>query len=65
MVWWAFVGLFLPTLTVGVAQKNVYGEALALCSTDPVTGWYRDGYCNTDSRDGGAHVVCAGTLAYV
>jgi len=40
-------------------QKNVRGDTLALCSTDPLTGWYRDGYCNTDARDGGAHVVCA------
>merc|ERR1712136_254263 len=39
-------------------QRNVHGDPLALCSSDPMTGWYRDGYCNTDFRDGGAHVVC-------
>ena len=50
----------LPSLIMGAPQKNVYNDALALCSTDPLTGWYRDGYCNTDNRDGGAHVVCAG-----
>lgn len=50
---------FLPSLTVGAPQKNVHGDSLALCSTDPITGWHRDGYCNTDNRDRGAHVVCA------
>ena len=47
-------------LTDGAQQQNVYGNALELCSNDPLTGWYRDGYCNTDNRDGGSHVVCAG-----
>jgi uncharacterized protein (DUF2237 family) len=39
--------------------KNVLGGQLALCSTDPLTGWHRDGCCNTDSRDQGVHTVCA------
>ncbi len=38
---------------------NVLGEPLAACCTDPVTGFYRDGYCNTGGGDFGAHVVCA------
>jgi len=46
-------------LADGAQQQNVYGNALELCSNDPLTGWYRDGYCNTDNRDGGSHVVCA------
>ena len=29
------------------------------CSHDPVTGWYRDGCCNTDANDHGSHTVCA------
>ena len=29
-------------------QKNVFGEPLELCSKEPLTGWYRDGCCNTD-----------------
>ena len=29
-------------------QKNVLDEDLELCSNDPLTGWYRDGCCNTD-----------------
>jgi hypothetical protein len=32
---------------------------LALCSTDPLTGWQRDGCCNTDDNDQGLHTVCA------
>ena len=38
---------------------NVLGEALAPCGLDPVTGFYRDGCCNTDYEDVGIHVVCA------
>ena len=40
-------------------QKNVLGEKLESCSTDPLTGWYRDGCCNTDNLDHGLHTVCA------
>ena len=38
---------------------NVHGRALASCSTDPMTGWTRDGTCNTGPEDRGVHVVCA------
>jgi hypothetical protein len=38
---------------------NVLGDALALCSTDPVTGFFRDGHCNTCDEDQGSHTVCA------
>ena len=40
-------------------QKNVLGENLELCSKNPLTGWYRDGCCNTDENDHGLHTVCA------
>ena len=40
-------------------QKNVLGEKLEPCSTDPVTGWFRDGCCNTNETDHGIHTVCA------
>jgi len=40
-------------------QKNVLGEKLEPCSTDPITGWFRDGCCNTDEIDHGVHTVCA------
>ncbi|MGD1905701.1 MAG: DUF2237 family protein [Leptolyngbyaceae cyanobacterium] len=39
--------------------QNVFGETLQPCSTDPMTGFYRDGCCNTGSGDFGRHVVCA------
>ncbi|WP_008307767.1 DUF2237 family protein [Leptolyngbya sp. PCC 6406] len=39
--------------------KNVLGEALQPCSTDPMTGFYRDGCCHTGAEDHGLHVVCA------
>ena len=38
---------------------NVLGTALAPCSTDPLTGFFRDGYCNTCAEDQGSHTVCA------
>ncbi len=40
-------------------QKNVLGQKLESCSTDPLTGWFRDGCCNTDEIDHGVHTVCA------
>lgn len=39
--------------------RNVLGETLAACSHEPLTGFYRDGCCNTGPEDMGAHVVCA------
>lgn len=38
---------------------NVLGSDLESCSTDPVTGFFRDGSCNTDERDRGSHTICA------
>ena len=38
---------------------NVLGEPLERCSTDPVTGYFRDGACNTCTEDVGSHTVCA------
>ena len=39
-------------------QKNVFGETLEPCSNEPLTGWLRDGCCNTDDTDLGVHTVC-------
>jgi uncharacterized protein len=39
--------------------KNVLGTALVPCSFDPLTGYFRDGCCNTDETDGGSHLICA------
>jgi uncharacterized protein len=38
---------------------NVLGTGLVACSADPLTGFYRDGCCNTGGEDAGVHVVCA------
>jgi uncharacterized protein len=38
--------------------KNVLGTELQLCSTDPITGFYRDGCCRTGPDDYGLHLVC-------
>jgi len=38
---------------------NVLGGELEPCSFDPVTGFFRDGYCRTEGRDPGFHAVCA------
>ena len=42
-----------------INQKNVLGEDIESCSTEPVTGWFRDGCCNTNEDDNGIHTVCA------
>lgn len=41
------------------AGRNVLGEPLQSCSTDPMTGFYRDGCCRTGADDTGMHTVCA------
>jgi uncharacterized protein (DUF2237 family) len=41
------------------SDRNVLGGPLAVCSTSPRTGFYRDGCCNTAAEDVGIHVVCA------
>jgi uncharacterized protein (DUF2237 family) len=42
-----------------MSQRNVLGSALAPCCRDPVTGFYRDGYCRVGAEDLGVHAVCA------
>ena len=39
--------------------RNVLGGELAECGRDPVTGFFRDGCCNTSAEDVGSHTVCA------
>ena len=39
-------------------QLNVLGTNLEVCGTDPMTGFYRDGCCNTGNEDAGTHTVC-------
>jgi uncharacterized protein (DUF2237 family) len=40
------------------AAVNVFGEAIEICSENPVTGFFRDGCCNTSDDDLGSHTVC-------
>lgn len=46
-------------MTKPAPSVNVLGGALAPCSTHPVTGFFRDGHCNTCATDHGSHTVCA------
>ena len=39
-------------------ERNVLGGALEACGTDPMTGFYRDGYCTTGPEDRGSHTIC-------
>lgn len=40
-------------------NRNVTGTPLELCGADPLTGFYRDGSCNTGPEDLGSHTICA------
>jgi uncharacterized protein (DUF2237 family) len=40
-------------------ERNVLGDALEPCGTDPLTGFYRDGSCSSGAEDRGRHTVCA------
>ena len=40
------------------SARNVLGEPLRSCSDNPLTGFFRDGCCNTGPQDIGLHVVC-------
>ena len=42
-----------------MAERNVLGDELQLCGTDPLTGFYRDGTCTVGPEDIGVHGVCA------
>lgn len=44
--------------TSDIGATNVLGTALVPCSYDPLTGYFRDGCCNTDASDRGSHLVC-------
>ena len=39
-------------------NKNIFGQPLITCGTSPLTGYFRDGCCNTDDTDQGVHTVC-------
>jgi uncharacterized protein (DUF2237 family) len=42
-----------------MAERNALGGPLETCSTEPLTGFYRDGCCRTGSGDLGSHTICA------
>jgi uncharacterized protein len=42
-----------------IPARNVLGEPLEICSFKPMTGFYRDGCCNTGQEDVGSHTICA------
>ncbi len=43
-----FLSILIMTTKSKLIQKNVYNQELQICSTDPITGYYRNGYCVTD-----------------
>jgi len=45
------------------ASKNVLGETLIPCSVDPMTGFFRNGFCDTCATDFGSHTVCVQVTA--
>jgi uncharacterized protein (DUF2237 family) len=42
----------------GKRSRNVFGGALEVCSTNPMTGFFRNGCCDTSDQDMGSHTVC-------
>ncbi len=42
-----------------MTARNVLGGPLEECGTDPMTGFFRDGCCNTSAQDLGSHTICA------
>jgi len=47
------------TRNEGIVVFSVLGTELEPCGIDPLTGFFRDGSCNTDPRDRGSHTICA------
>ena len=45
------------------SQLNVFGEPIKECSTRPMTGFYRNGCCDTGAEDLGVHAVCVSVTA--
>lgn len=59
VVIWFLIMAFGGVAMANDDAVNVLGEPLALCCTQPVTGFYRDGFCRTGPEDAGTHVVAA------
>lgn len=43
---------------MSTGERNVLGEPLEECGTDPMTGYYRTGCCSSDATDTGSHTIC-------
>ena len=50
--------LLLCIIILTMENLNVFGQPLIACSTSPMTGFFRDGCCNTNEEDFGVHTVC-------
>ncbi|MBL7647611.1 MAG: DUF2237 domain-containing protein [Candidatus Hydrogenedentes bacterium] len=55
---WAYDGNLEVGGCIVAGAKNVLGTDLQECSRDPLTGFYRDGCCNTGADDIGLHIIC-------
>ena len=40
-------------------QTNIFDEPIEECCSNPITGYFRDGFCHTDSHDRGLHIICS------
>lgn len=49
----------MPALTIRSMARNILGGDLEPCCYEPITGFFRDGYCHTGPGDSGVHTVCA------
>ena len=45
-------------MNTAIKQRNVFGEEIETCCENPITGFFRDGFCHTDERDEGVHTIC-------
>ena len=45
-------------MNTATKQRNVFGEEIETCFENPITGFFRDGFCHTDERDEGVHTIC-------
>lgn len=56
---YVFLHPLLLNKLLNMEALNVYNTPLISCCSDPMTGYFRDGYCRTMPEDSGTHVVCA------
>ena len=40
-------------------QTNIFDEPIEECCSNPITGYFRDGFCHTDTHDRGLHIICS------